>query len=181
MSRNDSAQRGERMLSALELRRAGKTYREIGAILRCEPSTALRDVRAALLEARVEVTQDVKDLELARLDRMLERLTSIIEREGFKLDASVLEIAKASESPGGYLESLADAGVNLDETAIRAIVAATKLMERRAKLLGLDAPTKTQDVPPDEVAKMSDEEKLAAHRKAAEELEQRIAGKDGMH
>jgi len=54
-------------------------------------------------------------------------------------------------------------------------------IELKAKMLGAFAPTKTQEVAPDEVAKMSDEEKLAAHRKAAEELEQKIAGKDGMH
>jgi hypothetical protein len=44
-------------------------------------------------------------------------------------------------------------------------------IELKAKMLGAFAPTRTQEVAPDEVAKMTREEKLAAHKKAIAELE----------
>lgn len=51
-------------------------------------------------------------------------------------------------------------------------------IELQAKLLGAMAPVKRQDVPADEVAKMSREEKIAAHKQALAELE---GEKEGMH
>lgn len=52
MARNDELQREERKADAIELRRAGKSYREIAAELGCNASTALRDVKSYLRDLR---------------------------------------------------------------------------------------------------------------------------------
>lgn len=55
-------------------------------------------------------------------------------------------------------------------------------IELKAKMLGAFAPTKVEKTEPDEVAKMSDAEKLEAHRKAVAELEAKVAnGQNGVH
>ncbi len=54
-------------------------------------------------------------------------------------------------------------------------------IELKGKMLGAFV-TKTQEVAPDEVSKMSDADKLAEHRKAVAELEQKVAnGQNGVH
>ena len=62
--------RAERRVQALELRKAGCTYREIGAALKCGVKTVHVDVRQALaaLAKTEEVGTEVRTLELARLD-----------------------------------------------------------------------------------------------------------------
>lgn len=117
--------------------------------------TAYEDVQSCFREDRREATAEAKELEVKRYDRYLEVLEESIKGGGF-----------CPECGRGD---------------VKAVEAAIKVSKARRELVGMDAPTKHQELPPDEVAKMTDEEKLAAHRKAAEELEQRIAGKDGMH
>ncbi len=81
---------------------------------------------------------------------------------------------------------VAEALVELDSLAAEARALgkprdAAYCIELKGKMLGAFV-TKTQEVPADEVAKMSDEEKLAAHRKAVAELEQKVAnGQNGVH
>ena len=65
--------RAERRVKALELRKAGCSYREIGTALQCSPKTAFFDVRAALRELKKteeDVGGEVLQLELARLDAL---------------------------------------------------------------------------------------------------------------
>ena len=102
----------ERKLQALDLRKAGLSYRQIGEELNVSYQTAWQDVRAAMKAlAQVENgrADEVRRIELQRLDELW---------RGLWADAT-----------GG------------DPAAIRA---ALGLMERRAKLLGLDAPAKTE-------------------------------------
>lgn len=152
---NLSAERLVRIQKAVALKLRGKSYRAIGAELGVSVSVAFEDVWyhfAELETLATEQLEQVRKLELARLDAMHEKLSDIMDE---------------SEDDG---------------TVIKAISSAEKLMERRAKLLGLDAPTKHQEVPADEVDKMTPEEKIAAHEKAAEDLRAELAaGKDGMH
>ena len=102
----------DRKLRALDLRRAGLSYRQIGEELNVSYNTAHRDVRQAL-EALLEVEHDkadeVRRIELQRLDELW---------RGLWPDAT-----------------------DGDPAAVRA---ALSLMERRAKVLGLDAPAKTE-------------------------------------
>lgn len=102
----------ERRVKALNLRKAGASYRAIARELQVDLATAWSDVQAELLALRTLATQaaeDVKALELQRLDALTAGL-----------------FAKATQHGG-------DA---------RAVAALVRVSDRRAKLLGLDAPVK---------------------------------------
>lgn len=105
---------------ALELRIAGASYRAIGAQLGTSAKTAFYDVQrelAALEKVRRGRAEDLKGIELARLDRMT--------------------LALGRKVTGG------------EE---RAITAMLRVMERRARLLGLDAAQKLDvNLSPDKV------------------------------
>ena len=63
----------ERELRSLELRKTGATYREIGRVLGITEQGAYKAVVRALAKLRekvLEEAQDVRDIELLRLDRM---------------------------------------------------------------------------------------------------------------
>jgi hypothetical protein len=87
---------------ALDLRRAGKSYRQIAH------DRVARALKRLLLDAK-EPAEDVRELEIDRLDGMLARLWPRIERDD-------------------------DAAYHL----------AMKVMDRRAALLGLDAPKRSE-------------------------------------
>lgn len=98
----------QRQQSALELRRAGKDFREIARTLNCSKSQAQRDVARALEEARAAVLSDATDLKAEDLDRLNALLTTLWVKKN-------------------------------ELGAIDRILA---VMQRRAKLMGLDAPVK---------------------------------------
>lgn len=64
-------------VKALDLRVAGKTYHQIGAALGIDTSTAHRIVKEALEEMssqHEELTEQVRSMELSRLDAMIDGL-----------------------------------------------------------------------------------------------------------
>jgi hypothetical protein len=98
----------ERQAQALDLRGRGLSYREIARRLGYQgPAGAYKAVASGLDKTLREHSEDVRQLELQRLDALLEGCWS-----------------KATTG---------------DAKAIRA---ALRIMERRAKLLGLDAPSR---------------------------------------
>lgn len=149
---DDEARREARRTEAIKLRLQGKSYRMIAGILGVSHMTAYEDVQACFRESRREATAEAKDLEVARYDRYLEVLEESIK--------------------GGFCPECGRGD-------IKAVEAAIKVSKARRELIGLDAPTKVQEVPPDDVDKMTRDEKVAAHRQAIAELE--AEGKDGMH
>lgn len=98
----------QRQAAALEFRRAGLDFREIGRRLNCSKSQAQRDVAHALEEAKAAVLADATDLKAEDLDRLNALLTTLW--------------VKRSE--------------------LGAIDRILAVMQRRAKLMGLDAPVK---------------------------------------
>lgn len=96
--------RRERMAKVLELRKAGVTFRKIGEQLDVTHQQAYHDYRDALAEITREPAEEVRDLELARLDDL-------------------------------YLIAYSRARKGND---MRAVDSALKIMDRRAKYLGLD-------------------------------------------
>lgn len=98
----------ENRLRALELRKQGLPYRRIGEIMGCSAGTAHQWVTFAfreLIESVNEAAEDVRKMELDRLDNM---------------QAALWNDCEAGDRP--------------------AIAATLRIMERRAKLLGLDSP-----------------------------------------
>jgi len=98
----------ERQRRALELRISGATYVEIADALGYGgPSSAHKAVKTALRKTLQEPADDLREIEVARMDVMLQSL---------------------------WPKVLAGSA--------RSVEVAIKVLERRAKLLGLDAPLK---------------------------------------
>jgi hypothetical protein len=107
-----------RRAKALELRRAGVGYRQIAAALDTSVGTAWADVQAELADLKSlasEAAEDLRELERLRLDRLLLAAMSLVE------DKTVHPNLR-----------------------VKAILAAVRVGERRARLEGLDAPTRLE-------------------------------------
>ena len=119
--------KAERVARAFDLRKRGKTYRQIGEMLGYSHEQARQDIQSVLATLVAETkdsAQEVLALELARLD---------------DIQVNV------------YLEAL--------QGNERAIGTVLKIMERRAKLLGLDITRNLNiNMTADEISNMSDEE-----------------------
>lgn len=110
-------EREERRSQALQLRRAGLSIRDIAARLNCNHQTVHNDITRALQAAIDENTQSadkLRALELDRLDRMLLGLTPLIYP------------------------------TNNKPVDLKAMDRAIRIVEQRAKLLGLYAPTQVE-------------------------------------
>lgn len=115
MARGKATEKGailQRQLQALELRKQGLTYRDIGDKLSISYQQAHNDVNAELKRLAtltLESAEGLRQLELERLDMLIKGLEPMA-RVG---------------NPG-------------------AVTAYLRVMERRAKLLGLDAPVRQE-------------------------------------
>ena len=107
----------ERRRKAVELRRAGASYRQIGQQLDMAKSSVHKTVNVALDELKRDQDDQARLLQVQESDRL--------DRLQFNL---------WTRAVGG------------DVTAIQTVL---KIMERRARLLGLDAPTKVAPTSPD--------------------------------
>lgn len=92
----------ERTARALELRRKGMSLRAIGEQLGCDHKTALRRIDAALDEIRRSTQDDAArlvELELLRMDRMIEKLERGLESDDNESVArAVRELIRVSQS-----------------------------------------------------------------------------------
>jgi len=115
----------QQRMKALDLRGEGKSYRKIADALGIDVHRAHTLVIEALDELMVQSTESaeqVKVLELQRLDDLLDRLLmkmALQRREMLTANGQKVQVP------------------NPDENTVAAIL---KVMERRAKMLGLDAP-----------------------------------------
>lgn len=138
-NRGKAEEAAGRRIQALELRKAGVSYRAIGDRLGVSEAQAHRDVKAAmqaLQKVQDTVAEDVRTMELARLDDMYFSIATQIRN-------------------GNH----------------GAIDRGLRIMERRAKLLGLDAATRNitiditdaTDEQLDRIAKGEDPTKVMSH------------------
>jgi hypothetical protein len=126
--RVDAAQRDAR---ALELRAAGATYRQIAAVLHVSLATAHKCVDRGLDRTRREPADRLRKLELERLDGLQRQAVNVLRARHIVIQAGKPVIDEETGRP------YTDHTPTLN--AIRTLLA---VQERRAKLLGLDAPTK---------------------------------------
>lgn len=122
-----AAQREERRQRALEMRRTGATFEQIARKLDYRnPAEAARDITKMLTSVVRETSEEVRAVELARLDGLMVTLWPSARRGDLQAVDRVL-----------------------------------KVMERRAKLLGLDAAQKheivTQDAIEQEIKRLETE------------------------
>jgi hypothetical protein len=118
---------------AARLRARGITYDQIAVTLGyCDRTAARRAVERALVATVAEPAAEVRKLELDRLDEMYRAALAVLERQHLTV------------SHGRIIRT--DSGDPLldDAPALQAIDRMIRIMERRAKLLGLDAPAKVE-------------------------------------
>jgi hypothetical protein len=118
----DKEKAAARRIDALNMRKAGASYRAIGRKLGVSEAQAFRDVQTCLAELAAEQKQSAEELRQMELER---------------LDAMLL---------ANWSRAMGSEKVPADLKAQDRIL---RIMERRAKLLGLDAPTKIAPTTPD--------------------------------
>lgn len=145
--------------------------------------------------ARARVVEEIKDLMTAGQWRASKSHKELAEKHGLSEvwvkqlatqaghELHALMVGKTEEERDaararilGRMEALRDMALQADRPDFRT---ALEIDKAELETFGLKAPTKTQQVDPDSIAKMTREEKIAAHRQALAELE--AEGKDGMH
>lgn len=114
------------------MRSLSKTYREIGEFFGVNPSSAYQMVQRAIEDIPREATSDLVALELAKIDYLEQRAVAIMEKHHVFV------------SQGGKVVYDGDVKLEDDGPALQAINTLAKLGERRAKLLGLNAPVRTE-------------------------------------
>jgi hypothetical protein len=117
---------------AAQWKSQGLTYQQIGDRLGITRQAAHVAVQRALADIPRMATEELRTLELEKLENLERRLIYIINQQSYKTSAS----GRVIEYEGKPV---------LDTTPqIQAIGAALKVIDKRAKLLGLDAPTKVE-------------------------------------
>lgn len=161
-ARTSRAETLDREGRAVELRRNGATYPQIAERLGISVGAAHGAVKRALDRHVAEAAPDVRKLELDRLDHLHVQALLVLQREHV-----VVSGGKPVLDVNG--RPMRDDGPTL--AAIRTILI---IQERRARLLGLDAPTKvdvkvlTIDQMDDRIAEL--EAQLAANDDRAQSM-----------
>lgn len=134
----------ERRQQALELRKAGHSYRAIGAELGMSEAQAHRDVKAALTRlAQMELASadELRTMELTRLDTLAV--------EAMRVLLATHPLISGGKVLSGFTEEGTAIGLTDDGPKLAAIERLIRISESRRKLLGLDAPAKTALMNPD--------------------------------
>lgn len=145
----------QRDFDAAELRAKGASYGRIAAELSfASRGHAYDAVTRALHDTAYEGAEDDKLLDLQRIDRLIEQAWAILEREhvtvshghivgkqvGWQRDPGTGEVLRDGDgAPLALYEDILDDGPTA--VAIREI---RMLLERRAKIIGYDAPSKSR-------------------------------------
>lgn len=123
-----TADTAERDAAACRLRRDGHSFEAIAAALGyATKGAAHRAVQRALLAIVREPAEDLRTLELERLDYLYLKVLKILEKRHI-----VIQHGKVVTHEGVPVED--------DAPTLSAVAHLLKIQERRAKLLGLDAP-----------------------------------------
>src|SRR6266511_625032 len=123
----------ERRQRVLELRKAGASYRAIGAQLNIREAQAHRDLKAAtarLAELERTSAEEYRVIELIRLDDMQLEATRILR--------ATHPLISGGKVLSGFTVDGKAIGLTDDGPKLAAIDRLLKIAERRARLLGLD-------------------------------------------
>lgn len=122
----------ERDQRAASLKLAGLTYDAIAQELDISLTTAYEAVERAMKAIPFEDADSLRKIELAHLDKAQAKTLKILDARHVAISAS----GKVAYTDSG--EEVLD-----DTVALKAVDSLVKVQTRRAKLLGLDAPTKS--------------------------------------
>ena len=136
MARRRSLATRENDARALEFRRRGLSYEQIAAQMEWRsPSAAHQSVQRALADSAREASEEVRQIEAARLDELTRTLMRVLATKHY-----VVSVAS------GVVARHPDTGQPMQDDApvIHAVAGLVRISERRAKLLGLDAPKQVE-------------------------------------
>jgi hypothetical protein len=143
----------ERDAVAVEHRRRGLTYRQIAVTMGWKnQASAYEAVQRGLRDAIAEPADEVRQLELDRLDEYQRHALKVLATPHWHVSQGVVVVHPATEEP------LTD-----DAPVLAALDRLLKISERRAKLLGLDAPVRskveviTEDAVDAEIKRLAEE------------------------
>lgn len=135
MPRRRSAATQERDAKALDLRRRHLNYRQIANELGwASTNAAYEAVQRGLADTQSEASDEVRRMELERLDDIARGFQRVFATRHYIASAT----GKIARHPDTH-EPLVD-----DGPVITAGIALLRVMERRAKYLGLDAPARAR-------------------------------------
>ena len=117
---------------AAELRSRSLTFKAIGEQFGVTASAAYKMVQRAIDDIPKEATAELVAMEIAKID--------YLERKAYE----VMERHHVVVSQGGKVVYDGETKIQDDGPVLQAINTLAKLGERRAKLLGLNAPTRTE-------------------------------------
>lgn len=176
-SRAKRASVAERRTKAINMRMAGASYQEIADELgynsraaACQDITRALEANVAELAIPVEV---LRETELQRLDLLWSEAWAVLKREHVVVNAGKVVIDTRVEGvvTGDDGEAVEGQPLLDDAPVLKAIGTLLKIQERRAKYLGLDAPTKveaiTVDALDDAIAKLAAELEADQAREAS--------------
>ena len=122
----------ERDNRAAGMKLSGLTYEQIADDLGISRTTAFEAVERAMKAVPFEEADTLRKIELAHLDKAQSKALEILDKQHVAISAS----GKVVYNDG---EPVLD-----DSVALKAVDSLVKVQGRRAKLLGLDAPTRVQ-------------------------------------
>ena len=136
MARRRSLATRESDARALEFRRRGLSYEQISAQMEWRsPSAAHQAVQRALADSAREASEEVRQIEAARLDELTRTLMRVLATKHYVVSAASGVVARHPET-GQPLQD--------DAPVIHAVAGLVRISERRSKLLGLDAPKQVE-------------------------------------
>ena len=122
----------KRRITVMDLRLQGRSFRQIAEMLDAPMSTVYRDYKVTMQEYASQANEsasEVRALECQRLDELQNEMwAQLAEARSEKVDDSGESVPRSAQDQNASLGT------------VNAIV---RIMERRAKLAGIDAPTKT--------------------------------------
>jgi hypothetical protein len=133
VARTRSLATREKDLRALDYRRRGLSYPQIAAEMGCSLSGAHQSVQRALADSAREASEEVRQIEAARLDDYMRALNRVLLAKHYVVSTATGKVALHPETGQPLLD---------DDPVIRTVMALVRVSERRARLLGLDAPVK---------------------------------------
>ena len=134
MARRRSLATRESDARALEFRRRGLSFEQISAQMEWRsPSAAYQAVQRALADSAREASEEVRQIEADRLDELTRTLYRVLGTKHYVVSVGSGKIALHPET-GKPLQD--------DGPVIQAVAGLLRVSERRAKLLGLDAPAR---------------------------------------
>ncbi len=135
----NAALMADQQTRCLNLRRDGKTIRQIAEITGLAKSTVQDRIDVAIKELVVPAAEEVRKMELDRLDLLIDKAMDVLTANHIVVQFGkiVLDGSKPDDGEPDLREPVRDHG-----PVLQAIATLQRLSESRRKLLGTDAPQK---------------------------------------